>query len=110
MKLLVNQSDVPPVNYEEYDYIPLLSEENGCRAGCRTGLLRYTQEEYRQGGVHEDQEGFFVLEGRGKALVGENELTLSPGACFIVPPGFYHSIRRDPGCDHITLFFFHAAV
>jgi len=108
--MLVNQSGVPPVKYEEYDYIPLLSEENGCQAGCRTGLLLYRQEEYRQGGVHEDQEGFFVLEGTGKAMVGENELSLSPGACFIVPPGLYHSIRKDLTCDYIKLFFFHAAV
>jgi D-lyxose ketol-isomerase len=110
MELLVNQSDVTPVQFEEYEYIPLLSEENGCRAGCRTGLLMYTQEEYRQGGVHEDQEGFFVLEGKGKALIGEKELSLSPGACFIVPPGLFHSIKKDPTCSYIKLFFFHAAV
>ena len=110
MELLVNQTDVSPVNFVEYDYIPLLSEENGCRAGCRTGLLLYTQEEYRQGGVHEDQEGFFVLEGRGKAMIGEKELSLSPGACFIVPPGLYHSIKRDSEYEYIKLFFFHAAV
>jgi len=108
--MLVNQSEVPPVKYEEYDYIALLSEENGCQAGCRTGLLLYRQEEYRQGGVHEDQEGFFVLEGTGKALVGEREFSLSPGSCFIVPPGLYHSIKKDQTCKFIKLFFFHAAV
>lgn len=110
MRMLVNQSEISPVKFEEYDYIPLLSEENGCLAGCRTGLLLYTQEEYRQGGVHEDQEGFFVLDGRGKAIVGEKEMTLSPGSCFIVPPGLYHSIKKDPTCNQIKLFFFHAAV
>lgn len=110
MQLLVNQSDVTPVKYPEYDYVPLLSAENGCRAGCRTGLLSYTQEEYRQGGVHEDQEGFFVLEGAGRALVGEKEYSLLPGACFIVPPGLYHSIKKNPECDYVKLFFFHAAV
>lgn len=110
MRLLVDQSDIAPEKYGEYEYIPLLSEENGCLAGCRTGLLIYTQDEFRQGGVHEDQEGFFVLEGKGKALVGETELSLSPGSCFIVPPGLYHSIKRDPACDRITLFFFHAAI
>ena len=110
MEPLVNQSDVISGKYEEYDYIPLLSEEQGCRAGCRTGLLLYRQEEYRQGGVHEDQEGFFVLEGTGKAMVGENEVSISPGSCFIVPPGSYHSIKKDPTCEYIKLFFFHAAV
>jgi quercetin dioxygenase-like cupin family protein len=110
MKIFVSEFDVNPVKYEEYEFIPLLEEDNGCRAGCRTGLLKYTQKEYKQGGVHEDQEGFFVLEGTGKALVGEDEIPLSPGTCFIVPPGLYHSIKRDETCDYIKLFFFHAAV
>ena len=110
MQICVNLSDVTSVRFDEYEYTPLLSEENGCRSGCRTGLLLYTQEEYRQGGVHEDQEGFFVLEGTGKALVGENEFPLSPGTCFIVPPGFYHSIKKDVACKGVKLFFFHAAI
>jgi gentisate 1,2-dioxygenase len=110
MKLCVNQADISPVKYDEYDYIPLLGSENGCLAGCRTGLLAYSQMEYKQGGVHEDQEGFYVLEGTGHALVGESEFPLSPGSCFIVPPGLYHSIKRDAACDSIKLFFFHAAV
>jgi len=110
MQIFINQADISPVKFEEYEYIPLLNEENGCQAGCRTGLLMYTQLEYKQGGVHEDQEGFYVLEGTGKAIVGENEFLLSPGVCFIVPPGLYHAIKRDAECDFIKLFFFHAAV
>lgn len=110
MQIFINSADVSPVEFEQYEYIPLLSAENGCQAGCRTGLLMYTQLEYIQGGVHEDQEGFYVLEGIGKALVGENEFPLFPGTCFIVPPGLYHSIKRDAECDYIKLFFFHAAV
>ncbi|HEY9053732.1 MAG TPA: cupin domain-containing protein [Rectinemataceae bacterium] len=110
MRLIANLSDVAPEKYEGYEYYPLLSGQNGCRAGCRTGVLAYVQEEYKQGGVHEDQEGFFVMEGRGRALVGEEELPLSPGACFIVPPGTYHSIKKDPECEYVKVFFFHAAV
>lgn len=70
----------------------------------------YTQEEYKQGNTHEDQEGFYVLEGAGKALVGDNEIMLHPGVCFIVPPGFYHSIKKNAGCKYVKLFFFHAAI
>ena len=110
MGILVHESDAVPEKFADYAHIPLLSAENGCLAGCRTGLLLYTQEEFRQGGVHDDQEGFFVLEGSGCARVGDREYPLSPGACFIVPPGFRHSIRKDPSCDCIKLFFFHAAV
>ena len=110
MQIYLNEADISPVKFEEYEYIPLLTAENGCQAGCRTGLLMYTQLEYKQGGVHEDQEGFYVLEGTGKALIGENEIVLSPGGCFIVPPKLYHAIKRNPECDYIKLFFFHASV
>ncbi|TXT47511.1 MAG: hypothetical protein FD137_1095 [Spirochaetes bacterium] len=109
MELHVNESEVAPVDFGDYFYIPLLSGENGCIAGCRTGLLSYSQAEYGPGGVHEDQEGFFVLSGSGKALVGDREFPISPGSCFIVPPGLYHAIKKDPACDCIKLFFFHAA-
>jgi gentisate 1,2-dioxygenase len=109
-RILVHESDAAPEKFPEYEYIPLLSEANGCLAGCRTGILLYRQEQYLQGGAHEDQEGFFVLEGTGGAQIGEQEFPLSPGACFIVPPGLYHSIRKDPSCEYIKLFFFHAAV
>jgi mannose-6-phosphate isomerase-like protein (cupin superfamily) len=70
----------------------------------------YTKAEYGQSNTHTDQEGFYVLEGTGKALVGDSELLLRPGICFIVPPGFGHAIKKDDSCEYIKLFFFHAAV
>jgi mannose-6-phosphate isomerase-like protein (cupin superfamily) len=88
----------------------LLDETNGCLAGCKTGLLSYTQEEYIQGGVHDDQEGFYVLEGSGSAKIGDTEFNLEAGTCFIVPPGLYHSIKKAKDVPCIKLFFFHAAI
>jgi D-lyxose ketol-isomerase len=110
MRIFINEKDVTPVKYEDYFFKEMLGEKNGCLAGCRTGVLIYTQEEYRQGGVHDDQEGFFVLSGSGSAMVGGEEFSLEPGVCFIVPPGTYHSIKKDTSCSCIKLFFFHAAV
>jgi hypothetical protein len=110
MEIFVNEKDIAPVKYEDYLYKEMLGEKNGCLAGCRTGILMYTQEEYRQGGVHEDQEGFLVLSGSGSAIVGSEEFSLEPGCCFLAPPGTYHSIKRDTSCEYIKLFFFHAAV
>jgi len=109
MKVFINEKYVTPVKYKEYYFKELLGEKDGCLAGCRTGILIYKQEEYKQGGVHNDQEGFFVLSGRGSAIVGSEEFSLEPGVCFIVPPGEYHSIKRDTSCSCIKLFFFHAA-
>jgi quercetin dioxygenase-like cupin family protein len=110
MEIFINEKDVSSVEYEDYLFKELLEEKNGCLAGCRAGVLMYTQTEYRQGGVHDDQEGFFVLSGSGSAMVGGKEFFLEPGSCFIAPPGVYHSIKRDLSCSYIKLFFFHAAV
>jgi len=110
MKIFINEKDVIPVKYKDYFFKEMLGEKNGCLAGCRTGILIYTQEEYRQGGVHVDQEGFFVLSGSGSAIVGDEEFSLEPGICFITLPGTYHSIKKDTSCSYIKLFFFHAAV
>jgi len=110
VKIFINEKDVTPIKYEDYSFKELLGEKNGCLAGCRTGVLIYTQEEYKQSGVHDDQEGFFVLSGSGSAMVGDKEFSLEPGVCFIVPPGTCHSIKKDRSCSCIKLFFFHAAV
>lgn len=110
MAYSVNSTQGAMQKFVDYAYLPLLTEEHGCLAGCRSGLLWYTQLEYRQGGVHSDQEGFFVLEGTGSAQVGDEEFALAPGVSFIAPPGCYHAIKRDQSCQHIKLFFFHAAV
>jgi hypothetical protein len=61
MKIFVNEKEVTPVKYEDYFFKEMLGEKNGCLAGCRTGVLIYTQEECRQGGVHDDQEGFLCF-------------------------------------------------
>lgn len=108
-KYCVNAKDLDTHVFEQYDYTQLLTEKNGCLAGCRTGILSYRQTEYIQGGVHDDQEGFYVLEGYGSAKVGDEEFPISPGSCFIAPARKYHYIRRAPECPFVKLFFFHAA-
>ncbi|MDI6602060.1 MAG: cupin domain-containing protein [Thermoanaerobacteraceae bacterium] len=110
MKLYVNANKVNAIKYEGYYYVKLLDAEDGCSGGCKTGLLMYTQEQYSQGGIHDDQEGFFVLEGTGRALVGDEEFEIEPGVCFIVPPGTYHYIKKDKESHFVKLFFFHAGI
>lgn len=90
----------------------LLGENEGCVNGCRCGVSIYTRTEYNleHAGAHEDQEGFFVLEGHGKALIGDDEITLEPGVCFMVPAGVKHCMKREPDCEYCKVFWFHAAV
>ena len=106
----VYEAEAPTTQFPDYLFRQLLGPEDGTLAGCCCGILEYTQQAYNQGGIHEDQECFYVLNGTGTALVGEEEFPLRPGDCFHVPPHHYHAIKRDESCPHIRLFFFHAAV
>lgn len=96
--------------FPSHDFQDLLTTQNGCVAGCHAGILSYRQIEFLQGGTHEDQEGFFVLEGSGFARVGGETFPLRPGTAFLAPAGVPHFIRRDDSCEAVKLFFFHAAV
>ena len=42
--------------------------------------------------------------------IGDQEIPLSPGVCFVAPPGRYHSIKRDQTVPCVRLFFFHADI
>lgn len=106
----IQEQDGERTSFPSHDHVTLLTEQNGCAAGCQTGLLYYRQTEYLQGGVHEDQEGFLVLEGVGAARVGEEEFPLRPGTSFLAPAGVFHSIKRDESCPYVKLFYFHASV
>lgn len=88
----------------------LLTEENGCVAGCCSGITIYDETQYGKGGVHEDQEGFFVLEGDGYALIGEEEFEVHPGTSFLAPAGVRHCIRRNEDSCPVKVLYFHSAI
>lgn len=90
--------------------IEVLGEANGCVAGCRAGITFYRETEYNKGGVHDDQEGFYVLEGHGKALFADQEFEVYPGVTMIAPAGVRHSIKRDEDSEPVKVFWFHSAV
>ena len=74
----------------------LLNEDQGCVKGCRMGVSLYRNTEYHMPQKHDDQEGFFVLDGKGYALIDGEEIPLLPGTAFMVPAHTDHVIRRDP--------------
>lgn len=92
-----------------YSY-DLLDEHNGCIAGCKTGVSLYTCVDYQQPGNHKDQEGFFVLDGKGSVKIGEEYIELYPGISFIVPAGVNHSIKSSSAEIGVRVFWFHAAI
>ena len=88
----------------------LLDERHGCVNGSCCGVSLYTRDEYAIPRSHEDQEGFLVLEGHGRALIDGEELVLEPGVAFMVPAHVPHVVKKDKDCPVCKVFWFHAAV
>ena len=88
----------------------VLTAENGCVAGCKAGFTFYEGTEYGKGGRHDDQEGFLVLEGTGKARFDDQEFDVYPGLTMIAPAGTTHAIKRDADSEPVKVFWFHSAV
>ena len=110
MSHFVNKSDVQGVPMPGHISYPLLNESHGCVAGFKSGITVYTATEYPSTGVHDDQEGFVVMEGTGWAKVGNEEHRLEPDMCFIAPAGVAHSIKRDPSSRNLKVCWFHGSI
>lgn len=70
----------------------------------------YKCTDYSSVSYHDDQEGFFVLEGYGWAKVGEEEFRLEPEISFIVPTGVGHRLKSDTGSSPVKVFWFHSVI
>jgi mannose-6-phosphate isomerase-like protein (cupin superfamily) len=75
----------------------LISEKHGGVKGFCMGISYYDREEYGKPGIHEDQEGFYVLEGAGMARVGDSEFPIRPGSAFLAAKGVPHTMKCDAG-------------
>ena len=94
---------------EKISYV-LLDKANGCVSGCRCGVTVCRKTEFGNGGAHEDQEGFFVLSGKGMAKVGDTEFEVHEGVAFIVPAQVNHTLRSVSPKEPLLVFWFHSAV
>lgn len=110
MSYFVNRKEVEPVVRDGTTGYPMLNESHGCVNGFSAGITCYTTPEYLAPGVHDDQEGFVVVEGRGWARVGAEEFRLEPDVCFVAPAGVAHAIKRDPDVEYVKVCWFHGAI
>lgn len=110
MRYYVKLKDVKEVKKPDYISYYLVNEKNGCASGCKTGVSCHIKTEYPDSQKHEDQEGFFVLEGTGWAKVGDQEFELEPEMAFIVPAGVEHTFKKDRGSEFLKVFWFHAKI
>ncbi|HUV08770.1 MAG TPA: cupin domain-containing protein [Spirochaetia bacterium] len=88
----------------------IIDESNGAVNGFSMGIAYYGQDEYGKPGIHEDQEGFFVLEGTGKAKVGNEEFAIRPGSAFIAAKGVPHILKKAPESPPVKVFWCHGSV
>lgn len=88
----------------------IIDEQHGAVNGFIMGISIYDAEEYGTPGVHEDQEGFYILEGKGKAKVGEEEFDISSGTAFVAPAGVKHIMKKDKDSGPLKVLWTHAAL
>ncbi len=84
--------------------IKFITEENGCINGCCSGITVYPDYEFsKKPGKHDDQEGFYVLEGEGYAKLDDLDF-------FVALPQVAHTIRTKEGSTPVKVFWFHSGV
>jgi len=105
MKIHVHESEIGPAAGGL-----LIGKHNGATSGFCMGVSCYASTEYGKPGIHEDQEGFYVLDGHGMAKVGEEEFAVRPGSCFIANRGVPHTMKRDTDSPPIKVLWCHGAV
>ena len=110
MSCFIYAEEVGPIQREGHSSRELIDVQHGAVKGYKIGLTEYTTEEYLTPGVHDDQEGFYVIEGEGWAKVGEEEFQIRPGSAFIAPQGVPHAVKKNPGSVPVKLVWSHGAV
>lgn len=111
MKPYVTMKEVMEKQGEGNRSYRFLTAENGCINGCASGITIYDDYEFSdRPGRHEDQEGFYVLEGEGFAKLDDLEFPIQAGDSFIALPGVAHTIKTKKGSQPVKVFWFHSAV
>jgi len=90
--------------------VKFIGEANGCTRGFCMGIGVYRSEEYNPPGIHEDQEGFYVIQGEGFARVGDEEFAIKPGTFFVALKGVPHSVKAAKGKGPVKVLWAHGAV
>ena len=83
--------------------VKFLTEANGCINGCCSGVTICSETEFNpEPGFHDDQEGFFVLEGDGIVRLDNEE--------FEVKAGVRHTMKTVDSEKPLKVFWFHSGI
>jgi mannose-6-phosphate isomerase-like protein (cupin superfamily) len=88
----------------------LINRDNGAVKGFCLGISYYDKTEYGEPGIHDDQEGFYILAGAGTARVGDEEFPVEPGSSFIAARDVPHMMKRNNTSEPLKVLWMHGAV
>ena len=111
---VVHQEISRLVEYPGAHSYQLFEQNNSPIQGAAAMLNIFYSSEYPPApGVHDDNEGFFIVSGYGsvKIDVRENEMEfdLVPGTAILVPAGIPHAVRKK-GNEDLKAFIYHFPV
>ena len=110
MVCFIHEDDVSAIQGDGLVYKNLITTDNGAVNNFLLGITEYHAEEYQTIGVHEFQEGFYIISGEGTAKIGEEEFNIRPGSSFIAAKGVPHSVKKSPNSEPVKLVWVHGAV
>ena len=86
--------------------LPIFTADNTPIPGSIAMVIVFKADAYGKPGVHDDNEGFFVISGEGKMVIGDTEYSLQEGCAMLVPAGTAHMIKRT-GEAELKVFIYH---
>ncbi len=106
---VIYRDEKSPKSYEGFAVTDLLDEWWGTINEFSSRFTTYTSKDLLYRGKHDFQEMFYVTEGYGWAVVGENEFPVFPGTCWLVPPQTDHGIKCAETSEALKLFIVKSA-
>ena len=88
---------------------PIFDSENTPLHGCSAMLNIFSDDQYKTPGVHDDNEGFYVISGEGMAMIGIDEYVLTPGTAIYAPAWIPHALKKT-GDEDLKVFIYHFPV
>ena len=106
----VHEEDFTRISDSTHAGTQLIGKDQGATGGFCFGISSYFVDTFGEPGVHDDQEGFYVVEGTGVAKLGDEEFDIRPGSAFLVRIGVPHTIKRNPDSVPVKVLWFHGTV
>ena len=86
---------------------PLFDAGNAPVSGCAVMVNHFRNRAYPADlGVHDDNEGFYVVEGTGKYIIRGREYDLRAGTSMFAPAGMPHGLKNT-GEGPLVVFIYH---